>query len=284
MALFRSTFAVKTMSAVLEVSRSGFYDWLRRTESKRAIDDRKLLKEIWQIFLESGKRYGRPKIYNTLLARGYRIGEERVRKLMKKAEIRPIIRKKFKVRTTDSNHSLPISENLLGRNFVVNQPNRVWVSDITYIRTRSGWLYLCVIIDLFSRRVVGWSLRPHMKATLVCEALGMALRLRSVEPGNLIFHSDRGSQYASHKFRRLLDENKFTSSMSRKGDCYDNAVAESFFGILKLELVYTMQFENQLDARRELFRYIEGFYNRRRIHSHLDYVSPEQFELSRMAA
>lgn len=243
-----------------------------------------LLREIWKIFLESGKRYGRPKLLEGLWKLGYRVSGKRVWKLMQRAGIRSICVKKWKIATTDSNHRMPVSANLLRRNFSAPGPNRVWVSDITYIRTKTGWLYLCVILDLYSRRIVGWSLRPHMKASLVCEALRHALATRTVEPWKLIFHSDRGSQYASQSFRNLLRENKIISSMSRKGDCYDNAVAESVFGIIKRELVHTTVLENLVDTHREMFRYIEGFYNRRRMHSYLDYMSPEEFELAGKAA
>lgn len=272
------------MSKILAVSRSGFYDWLKRKESRRDLDDRMLLRAIWNIFLESGKRYGRPKLLKSLYRLGYRVSGKRVGKLMRRAGIRPICRKKWKVATTNSNHSMPVSANLVGRNFGAPGRNRVWVSDITYIRTKTGWLYLCVILDLYSRRIVGWSLRPHMKASLVCEALLRALATRKVEPWKLIFHSDRGSQYASKSFRKLLHENRIISSMSRKGDCYDNAVAESVIGIIKQELVHTTNLENLVDTHREIFRYIEGFYNRRRIHSYLDYMSPEEFESAGRAA
>lgn len=257
---------------------------MKRKESRRDQDDRVLLREIRKIFLESGKRYGRPKLLEGLRNQGYRVGGNRVGKLMQRAGIRSICTKKWKVATTDSKHNMPVSANLIGRNFSAPGPNRVWVSDITYIRTKTGWLYLCVILDLYSRRIVGWSLQPHMKATLVCEALRRALAKRTVEPWKLIFHSDRGSQYASNLVRNLLRENKIISSMSRKGDCYDNAVAESVFGIIKRELVHITELENLVDTRREMFQYIEGFYNRRRIHSYLDYMSPEEFELAGRAA
>jgi len=278
MALHRSTFAVQAMSRILGVSRSGFYDWLKRPLSRRKQEDEFILRIMWKIFLESGKRYGRDKIQDELRKRSIRIGDDRAYRLLKMAGIRPITQQKRRVKTTDSSHNYPVSANLLKRNFETEEPNRVWVSDITYIRARTGWLFLCVIVDLYSRKIVGWSLRPHMQASLVTEALNRALASRKVKPWNLIFHSDRGSQYAGREFRRALQENRIISSMSRTGDCYDNAVAESTFALIKRELVHVSDFENIVDARRELFRYIEGFYNRRRTHSYLDYLSPDDFE------
>ena len=278
MAQHRSTFPVEVMSRILEVSRSGFYGWLTRPLSRRRQEDEYILRVMWQVFLASGKRYGRDKIQDELRKRDIRIGDDRAYRLMKEGGIRPISQAKRKVITTNSSHSYPISANLLRRKFKADEPNRVWVSDITYIRSRTGWLFLCIIVDLYSRKIVGWSLRPHMKTSLVMEALSRALASRKVEPWKLIFHSDRGSQYASREFRKELYANKIISSMSRKGDCYDNAVAESTFGLIKRELVHVSDFENSVDARREIFQYIDGFYNRRRIHSYLGYVSPDDFE------
>jgi transposase InsO family protein len=257
---------------------------LKRGFSARYISDQKLTREIVRIFQSSDRQYGRPKIQKELLALGFRVSDKRVWRLMQKARIRPISARRFRVQTTDSNHSLPVSANLLRQNFDAAAPDRIWVSDITYIRTRRGWLYLCIIVDLYSRRIVGWSLRPHMRTSLVLDALSRAMASRKVEPWKLIFHSDRGSQYASRAFRAVLREYRIISSMSRKGNCYDNAVAESTIGLIKKELVYARQFDNLFDAHPEIFRYIEGFYNRKRIHSRLGYVSPEEFELTRSAA
>ena len=243
-----------------------------------------LISEIKEIFKSSDQVYGRPRITEELKRNGRRVGENRVARLMKKAEIRPITLKKWKTRTTDSRHNFRLSRDLLQRDFHADRPDQKWVSDITYIRTYRGWLYLCVIVDLYSRKIVGWSLRPHMKASLVSEAFRMAVGVRDVEPRKLIFHSDRGSQYASREFRKLLSKYKVRQSMGRKGDCYDNACAESVFGIIKRELIYNRRFENEVDTRRELFKYIEGFYNRRRLHSYLGYMSPEEFESTREAA
>lgn len=283
-AQYRSVFSVATMSKLFRVSRSGFYDWLSRKPSRRSVADRELTAIITGVFRRSQCRYGRPKIQKSLAGLGIRAGDNRVWRLMKSAKIRPISEKRFRVQTTDSRHRLPISANLLRRNFTASAPNRVWVSDITYVRTQRGWLYLCIIVDLYSRRIVGWSLRPHMRTSLVRAALKKALAVRRVAPWQLIFHSDRGSQYASHSFRRMLYENRIISSMSRKGNCYDNAVAESTFGIIKKELIHAANFNNVFDTHMALFRYIDGFYNRVRIHSYIGYLSPEEFELERKAA
>lgn len=278
MAQHRSTFPVGMMSKVLEVSRSGFYDWCNRRVSQRTLGDLKLIFELTRIFWESGCTYGRPRLHAALKKMGFSVGRNRVRKLMKMAGIRPITQKKFRVKTTDSEHALPISANLVKRKFTTTRPNEVWVSDITYVRTRKGWAYLCVILDLYSRRIVGWSVREHMKTSLVKEALRSALAQRPVQPWSLIFHSDRGSQYCSGPFREMLRANKIKSSMSARGDCFDNAVAESVFGTIKTERIHTREYENLAEARADLFRYIEGFYNRRRLHSYLGFRSPEEFE------
>jgi putative transposase len=274
---------VSLLTRTLEVSRSGFYDWCRRRISRRTRDDARLIDVMVKLFYQNEEVYGRPRLFRDLRKLGYRIGEQRVRKLMKLAGIQPISEKRFRVRTTDSNHSFPISANLVRRNFKTTRPNQVWVSDITYIRTRRGWAYLCVILDLYSRRIVGWSVRPHMKATLVTESLAMALAQRKVNPWSLTFHSDRGSQYASRKVRSMLRDYKIVSSMSAKGDCYDNAVAESVFGTIKTERIYTREYETLSEVKQDLFRYIEGFYNRRRMHSYLGYRSPEEFEIMKAA-
>jgi putative transposase len=275
---------VSLLTRTLEVSRSGFYDWCRRRIPRRTRDDARLIEVMVKLFYQNEEVYGRPRLFRDLRKLGYRIGEQRVRKLMKLAGIRPISEKRFQVRTTDSNHSSPISANLVRRNFKTTRPNQVWVSDITYIRTRRGWAYLCVILDLYSRRIIGWSVRPHMKANLVTESIEMALAQRKVQPWSLTFHSDRGSQYASRKVRSMLRDYKIVSSMSARGDCFDNAVAESVFGTIKTERIYTREYETLSEVKQDLFRYIEGFYNRRRMHSYLGYRSPEEFEMMKKAA
>ena len=272
------------MFEILRVSKSGYYDWKKRKECRRSREDRMYLRAIVQIFRESNKTYGRPRIHKELKNRGINIGKGRVEKLMKKAGIKPETQKMFRVNTTDSNHRMPVSANLLKRVFQVARPNQVWVTDITHVRTRRGFVYLCLVMDLYSRKVVGWSLEPHMRTSMVCAAMKMALRSRIVKPWKLIFHSDRGPQYASKEFRELLRKHKVISSMSRRGECLDNACAESLNGTIKKELIHRREFENYLDARQAILLYIEGFYNRRRLHSFLDFMSPDDFEMKNDAA
>ena len=214
---------------------------------------------------------------------GYRVSENRVAKIMKNIGLSAQIKRKFRVLTTNSSHSYPISPNLLNQDFHVSEPNKAWVSDITYVKSAKGWLYLCVILDLFSRKVVSWSLADHMRTEMVIEALDRAVEPNKPQAG-LIFHSDRGSQYASYRFRDKLNEYKFVSSMSRKGSCYDNAVAESFFGSLKVEEIHKNKYLNIFEVRRSIFEYIEIFYNRNRKHSYLGYKSPIKFEEQYRAA
>lgn len=277
MAEFRSAFSVEAMSKLFAVSRSGFYDWLKRLSSEREISDRELLPVIREIFFSFGRNYGSPRVYKELRKHGHVVSRKRVEKLMKQAGLRAVPAHRSRPRTTDSNHGFQISPNRLERNFVTQRPNQTWVSDITYVWTTQGWAYLCVIVDLFSRKVVGWSLESHMRASMVVDALQMAVTNRCPGRG-LIFHSDRGSQYASDKFRAALKMYGMQSSMSRKGDCWDNACAESFFATLKRELIRGRYFNSARAARSEIFRYIEGFYNKKRMHSFIGYLSPEEFE------
>jgi transposase InsO family protein len=262
--------------ATLEVSSSAYYEWEAEQVSARELRDAELLKLIREIYSEQRGLYGAPRIFDALKKQGHAVSLKRVGRLMKEAGIQAKTSKKFKV-TTDSNHAEPVALNYLARNFSASAPNRRWVSDITYIRTRQGWLYLAVIIDLYSRKVVGWALRDRMTTNLICNALEVAVRRRR-PPKGLLFHSDRGSQYASREFRRLLARNGMVQSMSRKGNCWDNAVAESFFATLKKELVRDVNFVTKDRARLELFEYIESYYNRKRGHVAIDYASPEQFE------
>jgi transposase InsO family protein len=264
------------MCRVLEVSVSAYYGWEREQESAHERRDDELGVLIRRLFTEFHGRYGAPRIQDELAKAGFRVSRKRVARLMRENGLRAKSRRKFKA-TTDSNHALPVAPNLLEQRFDVDRPNAVWVSDITYLRTRQGWMYLAVIIDLFSRKVVGWSLRERMTAELVCEALDAAVQQRRPPPG-LIFHSDRGCQYASRAFRRRLWRYRMRQSMSRKGNCWDNAVAESFFATLKKELVRDHAFETRAAARSEVFEYIEIFYNRRRAHSLLNYETPTSFE------
>jgi len=267
------------MCKTLEISRSGFYAWLGRDESDRACEDRRLTALIRGIFDGSRKTYGAPRVHRSLRKRGERCGLKRVARLMKAGEMRPKAKRKFRVKTTDSKHNHPIAPDLLGRDFTADGPNQVWVSDITYIPTDEGWLYLASTMDLFSRMIVGWSMSSTLHATGVINALQMGIDRRGPIAG-LIHHSDRGVQYACSDFRELLDGHGITPSMSRKGNCYDNAAKESFFHTLKTELVHHEHYGTRDEARASVFDYIEAFYNRQRLHSTLDYMSPVDFELA----
>lgn len=268
---------------VLDVSASGYFEhWRRKKASepgkpgtKRRINDTALLVHIHAIDAEVKSEYGWPRMWKELQDRGMRVGKERVRKLMKLHGIQARGRRKF-VLTTDSKHNLPIAENVLARNFAPGAPNRVWTSDITYIATDEGWLFLTAVIDLFSRLVVGWSMSPHMQTRAVTDALRMAWFRRRPEPG-LIFHSDRGSQYCSHDFQAALKEYKMTSSMSRKGNCWDNAPTESLWGRLKVGRLHGRTFATRREAMDEVINWLT-FYNHKRLHSTLGHVSPMAFE------
>lgn len=266
------------MCKVLRVSRSGYYSWVRQKPSKREAENRVLLDQIRQIHTESRQTYGSPRIAAELKSRHIRASRPRVARIMKQAGLRSKIVKKFKA-TTDSKHSYRVVENKLNRDFKVDRAGKVWVSDITYIATRQGWLYLTVILDLADRKVIGWSLSRTLKASnTVIPAWRMAVTNRPlVSP--LIFHSDRGVQYCCHEFAGLLGTYPQVSrSMSRKGDCWDNAVAESFFKTIKTELIYDCKFQSIQQAKLAVFEYIEIWYNKKRRHSTLDYLSPEAFE------
>jgi transposase InsO family protein len=264
------------MCRVLEVSRSGYYRWLKHKPSQRQLDNQRLDAEIREIYEQNKGRYGSPKITQELRDRGRRVGKNRVARRMRKAGLRSKVRRKYRV-TTDSKHHFAVSPNLLERNFTAQAPDKVWVSDITYLATRTGWLYLTVIIDLFSRMVVGWALSSSLGHEMVVTALKRAIRRRRPGKG-LVFHSDRGVQYACTDFRKELDSHAIVQSMSRKGDCWDNAVAESFFGIMKCELVYHERYEDHQDTLHSIFEYIEVFYNRQRRHSTLGYLCPSEYE------
>lgn len=278
----RSLFRLEKMCHVLEVSRSGYYAWRKRPKSQRKIKNERLLEHIQTVHANSRSRYGSYRVWRALLQLGVMCGRNRVVRLMRRAGLKSKRVRKFKT-TTDSKHSLPVAPNLLNQNFKTTAPNQVWVSDITYIWTWEGWVYLAVIIDLYSRQVIGWAISCRINKELVLAALRQAIGRRVVLPG-LIFHSDRGSQYASNDVRKLLETYKMLQSMSKKGDCYDNAVAESFFATLKLELVYPDFFRTREEANIQLFEYIEIFYNRQRIHSTINYAVPAQFEKSNHAA
>ena len=267
------------MCEVLEVSRSGFYAWRRRPESERAQRHRELVDEMQTIHRDRDMRiYGSPRMSRELGVRGYHVSENTVAKLMHDHGLRAASSSKFRV-TTDSKHTLPVAENVLNREFEQAAPDRVWLADITYVWTREGWLYLACVLDTYSRRIVGWSMKERMTQDLVLDALRMALgRRRPDRAGNLVHHSDRGSQYASQAFQELLRAENITCSMSRQGNCWDNAMMESFFATLKKERIYLEDYATRAAARASVFDYIERFYNRRRRHSALGYLSPEQFE------
>jgi transposase InsO family protein len=269
---------VSAQCEVLGVSASGYHQHFSRRASPRErkrVSNDALLVHIKAIHAEVKGEYGWPRVWKELLAKGIRVGKERVRKLMVLHGIKARAKRKYKA-TTDSNHKLPVAPNLLGRQFAVSVPNRVWTGDITYIDTGEGWLYLAAVIDLFSRQIVGWSMQPRMKKELVIDALRMAWFRRHPQPG-LIFHSDRGSQYCSDEFQAALAAYGMRSSMSRKGDCWDNAPTESLWGSLKVARLHGVHFATRRAAMDEVIDWM-GFYNHRRLHSTLAYVSPMQFE------
>jgi len=278
----RSTFRLKKMCQVFDVSRSGYYAWLKRPKSKTKIYNEELIKKIIEIFDNKHRRYGSRRVWFELRLRGTMCSRNRVARLMKQVDLKSKRSKKFKT-TTNSKHNLPVAPNLLNKNFIVEQPDQVWVSDITYIWTWEGWMYLAVVLDLYARHVVGWSMSNRINKELVLSAIGQAIDRRSPKAG-LIFHSDRGSQYASKEVQQLLKKYQINQSMSKKGDCFDNAVAESFFATLKTELVYPYFFRFRSEARLKIFEYIEIFYNRHRLHSFLNYMTPSQFERVKFAA
>lgn len=273
---FRQRWPVAAMCSALQVSRSGYYAWRNRPESARAKANRLLLVEIKTVFEASGGSYGSPRVTTALHQRGIGCSENRVARLMREHGIRARRSRRFKA-TTDSTHNLPIAPNLLERNFQAEAPNQVWAADITYIPTDEGWLYLAVVMDLYSRRIVGWALKARMTQQLVIDALMMALLERRPGPG-LIVHSDRGSQYASDRYRKLLQTHRLLQSMCRKGDCWDNAPVESFFSTLKMERIYLRRYETRREATTDIFEYMEAFYNRKRIHTSLGGQSPAAYE------
>ncbi len=279
---------VKTSCKVLEVSRSGFYAWLKRPKSEREIKNHELVKQMEQIHFDSRGTYGAPRMTKALLATGQRLGHNRVANLMRKIGIFGCARKRFRAITTNSNHDFPVAR----RVFQVEEPktlpvkpNQVWVGDITYIHTDEGWLYLTIQLDVFTRKIVGYALTDHLKTEAVLEALKMAIQSQVLEKGiNLISHSDRGCQYASDVYRQALKNFGITASMSRKGNCYDNAYAESFFHTLKVELIHRRRFKTREEAMMSIFEYIEVWYNRKRLHSSLGYLTPVDYEAQALAS
>lgn len=276
----RSIFRLEKMCKIMEVSRSGYHKYIKRKMSWRKRLDIETTELIKRIFRLKRGRYGSPRIHFELQYDGMKINKKRVARLMRINGLRAVTKRKFKA-TTDSNHDKAIADNLVNQHFQVKEANKIWVSDITYIRTKEGWLYLVVIIDLYSRMVVGWSISENLNRVFLIKAIKQALANRNPEDG-LIFHSDRGSQYASDEIRLLLKGRNIRQSMSSKGNCYDNAVAESFFHSLKTELVFQKTFSSRTEAKNCIFEYIEIFYNRQRRHSTLNYLTPSEFENSRL--
>ena len=278
----QKAYPIAVLCAVMDVSRSAYYQYIKADRAMKIDKDFVLLSEVRQIHKQTRGAYGSRRTAESLRVKGYPVGRYRAGSLMKKAGVSAKQRKKFKI-TTDSKHNLPVAPNLLNRNFNVDRPDAVWCSDITYLWTMEGWLYLAVIIDLFSRKVVGWAMSHHMKASLVMEALSMAYWRRK-PPKGLIHHSDRGSQYAGGDYQKLLSIYVMICSMCRKGDCWDNAVAESFFHSLKTEWTSGLLYRGRSDARSDVIHYIEMFYNSHRLHSYLGYKNPNEFEKSFMSA
>ena len=274
----RETWPVRVLCETLEVSASGYYAWRARPECARAAANRNLLANVRRIHQQHRGRYGAPRIHAALRAEGHAISRGRIERLMRRHGIRAVTQRRLRVVTTDSNHGLPIADNLLDQTFLARRPNEIWLADISYIPTNEGWLYLAVVLDLFSRKVVGWAMRDHLRQELTIAALTMAIQRQ--KPGRgLIHHSDRGSQYAAHDYQKLLKANGGLASMSRKGNCWDNAPMESWFHTLKTELVHHTVYATREAAKRDLFAYIEGYYNRQRLHSALGYLTSEQAEL-----
>jgi transposase InsO family protein len=272
-------FPVGACCDVLGVSRSGYYAWRDRPVSARGRRREELARKVKAVHEANRRVYGSPRVCAALRASGEAVSENTVAKVMRERGIRAKSKKKFVPRTTDSAHGRPVASNVLGRAFDAGLPDRKWAADITYVPTDQGWLYVAAVIDLCSRKVVGWAMADHMRTGLVADALGMALARRSPGPG-LLHHSDRGVQYASDDYQALLAGRGIECSMSGKGDCYDNAVVESFWGTLKTELVNHERYETREQAKASIFEYVEVFYNRHRLHSSLGYLSPEQFERS----
>ena len=272
----RTMYPVKMMCQLLKVSRSGYYAWRVRPQSKRARVDRELTRVIRRIHAESKGVYGSPKIRKELEVEGFHHGRNKVARLMRQVGLKGCPHRRFKV-TTQSDPSHAVADNLIQQDFRAESPNQRWVADLTYISTHQGWLFLAVVMDLYSRRIVGWSTSRWMSRHLVIDALTMALGTRTPQ-GNLIHHSDRGAQYTSDDFRDVLNRHGIQCSMSARGNCYDNAVVESFFGLMKRERINRVRYLTRDEARADVFDYIECFYNRKRRHGYLGHISPEEFE------
>ena len=275
----KTEFSLLSLCENLEVSASGYYDWLNRCSrpGPRELENQLLAKEIKELHIQSRQTYGSPRLRNELVKKGQRHGRNRIGRIMRQEGLCGRQKGRYRVQTTDSNHDHPIAPNRLAEAPKPAAPNQIWVTDITYIQTREGWLYLAGVLDLHSRKMVGWAMSDRIDTALVLSALNMALLHRS-PPANLLCHSDRGVQYASGDYRQALARAGLVASMSRKGNCYDNAAMESFWSTLKLELVYRRDFATRNQARTEIFDFIEIFYNRQRSHSAINFLSPVDFE------
>lgn len=274
-------FPIRMMCRLLKVSSSAYYDWLKRPISLRARQNEELAKKIKELFDEEKSRAGAKRITKRLKISGIDVGRHRVARIMRAQGWRAKAARKYKA-TTNSNHNLPVAPNLLNQNFDASKSNEKWVSDITYIWTEEGWLYLATVMDLFSRKIVGWSMSERMVSKLVIDALQMALWRRKM-PRGVIVHSDRGSQYCSHDYQKLLTTNGLICSMSKRGDCYDNAAMESWNHSFKVEAIHGEKFVTRVDAKDHVFDYIDVYYNRKRLHSKLGYLSPEHYEAQMVA-
>lgn len=277
----RSNYNIRLMTKVLNISHGGYYDWRKKRVSKRQKFRDSLDGEVQRIYLQHKARYGAPRITAQLHKDGYTVDKKTVANSLKRQKLRAKSARKYKA-TTNSKHDLPVAPNLLEQDFSASQPNQKWVGDITYLWSDEGWLYLAVIIDLYSRSVVGWAMSERINKELVCDALAMALQRRG-SPTKVIVHSDRGSQYCSKKYQKMITNHGLVCSMSKRGDCYDNACAESFFHSLKVELTHGVRYETREEIRQDVFEYIECYYNTIRMHGHNDNVSPSDFEMLKVA-
>jgi putative transposase len=273
----RGIWPIPAMCRMLAVSTAGYYAWRSRRVSKRVAEDEALLGDIRRVHGASGGRYGSPRVHAALRADGRRVGRGRVERIMRRHGVHGLVARPRRVRTTDSRHAFPVAPNLLDREFTADAPNRVWLADLTYIPTGEGWLYLAAVMDLHTRKIVGWAMRDHLRAELATSALTMALQRQRPGPG-LLHHSDRGVQYACGEYQKALAGAEITPSMSRKGNALDNAPMESFFHTLKTELVHHRIYATRDEAKRDLFAYVEGWYNRTRLHSGLGYRTPDEAE------
>lgn len=271
------TYAVSSLCDLAHVSRSGFYEWLARGESHRSSSNRKLLVLIKSTHDESHQTYGAIRVSRDLRKQGQPCSKNRIARLMRQYGLKSVHRAKYRPQTTQSQHDYAVAPNIVNQDFAVTGENQKWGCDITYISTGEGWLYLAIVMDFYSRKIVGFQMGSSLHAELCCQALEKACLLRS-PPSELVHHSDRGVQYASMPYRQILEKHDFIQSMSRKGNCYDNAMVESFFHTLKVELVHRMKYQTRNDARRSVGNYISTFYNNKRLHSSLDYMSPVEFE------